>query len=397
MDAEIIAVGTELLMGELVDSNSAFLASEFPKLGISLKIAVKIGDDLDDLANGLDSALQRSDVVITTGGLGPTSDDLTRESIARYFNEQMEVDPELLRDLEENFARRGTQMPKTNIKQATLIPSATSLPNPNGTAPGWFVSKSSKIVIAMPGPPLELHAMWKNYVAPKLASLTGDIAISTRNIKTFGRSEGELDELLSDLFGIENPYLGIYSKQDGIHLRAIAKSPIYSEAESLIYKIQSEITERVGDSFIWGTDNDTPPEVATNLLNVSNLTLCVTESYTGGRVCSLLAECELFEKVFLKGNIKSSSSIAATDYKETLPICGKACQADIHLNISPLLIKKNNVDNTFGDVSITIEGHNNTTQSVGRYRIKNVRMMQRASNHALIELIKFIKSNYRSE
>ena len=111
MDAEIIAVGTELLMGELVDSNSAFLASEFPKLGISLKIAVKIGDDLEDLVNGLNSALQRSDIVITTGGLGPTSDDLTRESIARYFNEEMTVDPTLLKDLEETFAQRGTVMP----------------------------------------------------------------------------------------------------------------------------------------------------------------------------------------------------------------------------------------------------------------------------------------------
>ena len=147
MDAEIIAVGTELLMGELVDSNSAFLASEFPKLGISLKIAVKIGDDLGDLVNGLESALKRSDVVITTGGLGPTSDDLTRESIARYFNEDMEVDPGLLKTLEENFSRRGTKMPKTNIKQATLIPSAISLPNPRGTAPGWFVSKLSLIHI----------------------------------------------------------------------------------------------------------------------------------------------------------------------------------------------------------------------------------------------------------
>ena len=114
MDAEIIAVGTELLMGELVDSNSAFLASELPKLGISLKIAVKIGDDINDLLKGIESALTRSDVVITTGGLGPTSDDLTRESIAKFFEEEMEVDPKLLNDLEENFAARGIIMPKTS-------------------------------------------------------------------------------------------------------------------------------------------------------------------------------------------------------------------------------------------------------------------------------------------
>ena len=394
MDAEIIAVGTELLMGELVDSNSAFLASEFPKLGISLKIAVKIGDDLGDLVNGLESALKRSDVVITTGGLGPTSDDLTRESIARYFNEDMEVDPGLLKTLEENFSRRGTKMPKTNIKQATLIPSAISLPNPRGTAPGWFVSKASKIVIAMPGPPMELNPMWKTHVAPKLASLSEGVAISTRTLKTFGRSEGELDELLSDLFGQENPYLGIYSKQDGIHLRAIAKSPIYSEADSLINEIEAQIIEKVGNDFIWGTDDDTPPEVATNLLSTKGLTLCVTESYTGGTVCSLLSECELYEKVFLKGAIKSPGSLPVVAYVEPQPTCDETFQADIHLNVSPLLVKENDGGNSFGDVSIKIESQNYATQLSGRYRMRNIRMRQRASNHALIELIKFIKSNY---
>ncbi|HJO59357.1 MAG TPA: molybdopterin-binding protein, partial [SAR202 cluster bacterium] len=215
MDAEIIAVGTELLMGELVDSNSAFLASELPKLGMSLKIAVKIGDDINDLLKGIESALIRSDVVITTGGLGPTSDDLTRESIAKFFEEEMEVDPTLLNDLEDNFALRGIKMPNPNNKQATLIPSSIPLPNPNGTAPGWFVNKDGKIVIAMPGPPMELIPMWKNHVVEKLAALSGGISIATKNIKTFGRSEGELDEILSHLFGQENPYLGIYSKQDG--------------------------------------------------------------------------------------------------------------------------------------------------------------------------------------
>tara|TARA_B110000014_G_scaffold263380_1_gene259941 strand:- start:349 stop:1533 length:1185 start_codon:yes stop_codon:yes gene_type:complete len=394
MDAEIIAVGTELLMGELVDSNSAFLASEFPKLGISLKIAVKIGDDLGDLVNGLNSALQRSDVVVTTGGLGPTSDDLTRESIAQYFNEEMEVDADLLKNLEENFTRRGTEMPKTNIKQATLIPSAVSLPNPNGTAPGWFVSKNSKIVIAMPGPPIELNAMWENYVFPKLASLSDGIAISTRNLKTFGRSEGELDELLSDLFGQENPYLGIYSKQDGIHLRAIAKSPTYSEADSLINKIEAQIIKKVGDSFIWGTDDDTPSEVATNLLHTKKLNICVTESYTGGAVCSLLSECKLFEKVFLNGTIRGPISLPAADYIRFEKSCVEACRADIHLKISPLLVKENDVGNSFGDVKITIEDRNTTTQLSGRYRMRNIRMRQRAANHALIELIKFIESHY---
>ncbi|MEC8987031.1 MAG: hypothetical protein VYD30_03630, partial [Chloroflexota bacterium] len=196
------------------------------------------------------------------------------------------------------------------------------------------------------------------------------------------------------LFGQENPYLGIYSKQDGIHLRAIAKSPIYSEADSLINKIEAQIIAKVGNGFIWGTDDDTPPEVATNLLNTKGLTLCVTESYTGGSVCSLLSECELYDKVFLKGTIKRPRSLPAVDYVEPQQTCDEICQADVHLTVSPLLVKENDGGNSFGNVSIKIESQNNATQFLGKYRMRNIRMRQRASNHALIELIKFIKDNY---
>ena len=140
MKAEIIAVGTELLMGELLDSNSTYLASELPTVGIELRQVSKVGDSIDDLTDAISSALNRSDLLITTGGLGPTSDDLTRESIAKFFNEERWVDDNLLKDLKEEFIKRGTHMPQTNVKQASLISSATSIPNPLGTAPGWFVN-----------------------------------------------------------------------------------------------------------------------------------------------------------------------------------------------------------------------------------------------------------------
>tara|TARA_B100001245_G_scaffold70601_1_gene49758 strand:+ start:627 stop:1808 length:1182 start_codon:yes stop_codon:yes gene_type:complete len=393
MNAEIIAVGTELLMGELVDSNSAFLASELPKLGISLKIAVKIGDDINDLLKGIESALSRSDVVITTGGLGPTSDDLTRESIAKFFEEEMEVDLTLLNDLEGNFAKRGIKMPKTNIKQATLIPSSIPLPNPNGTAPGWFVNKDRKIVIAMPGPPMELIPMWKDHVVDKLTAFSDGISIATKNIKTFGRSEGELDEVLSHLFGQENPYLGIYSKQDGIHLRAIAKSATYSEAASLISQIEHQIIEKVGADFIWGQDDDTPAEVATNLLQSKRLRLCITESYTGGVVCGLVSECELSDEVFLQGVIKTPATKPILEYREPSQPCDGFCKADLHLNISPLLLEDQTYH--FGTVHFRISSRHETTLISGKYRTGNSRMRQRASNHALIELIRFVKSTYK--
>jgi nicotinamide-nucleotide amidase len=393
MDAEIIAVGTELLMGELVDSNSAFLASELPKLGMSLKIAVKIGDDINDLVKGIESALTRSDVVITTGGLGPTSDDLTRESIARFFEEKMEIDPKLLNDLELSFAARGIIMPKINIKQASLIPSSIPLPNPNGTAPGWFVSKDSKIIIAMPGPPMELIPMWKDHVVDKLTAFSDGISIVTKNIKTFGRSEGELDEVLSHLFGQENPYLGIYSKQDGIHLRAIAKGATYSEAASLISQIEHQIIKTVGASFIWGQDDDTAAEVATNLLHSKNLRLCITESYTGGAVCGLLSESETFDDILVQGLIKTPIRKPILEYQEPNQPCSAFCQADVHLNISPLLLE--DPKHRFGTVHFKISSHHETTCISGKYRAGNSRMRQRASNHALIELIRFVKADYK--
>ncbi|PZC41779.1 MAG: nicotinamide-nucleotide amidase [Chloroflexi bacterium] len=393
MDAEIIAVGTELLMGELVDSNSAFLASELPKLGMSLKIAVKIGDDINDLVKGIESALTRSDVVITTGGLGPTSDDLTRESIARFFEEKMEIDPKLLNDLEVSFAARGIIMPKTNIKQASLIPSSIPLPNPNGTAPGWFVSKDSKIIIAMPGPPMELIPMWKDHVVDKLTAFSDGISIVTKNIKTFGRSEGELDEVLSHLFGQENPYLGIYSKQDGIHLRAIAKAATYSEAASLISQIEHQIIKTVGASFIWGQDDDTAAEVATNLLHSKNLRLCITESYTGGAVCGLLSESETFDDILVQGLIKTPTTKPILEYQEPNQPCSAFCQADVHLNISPLLLE--DPKHRFGTVNFKISSNHETTCISGKYRAGNSRMRQRASNHALIELIRFVKADYK--
>ena len=197
MHAEVVSIGTEILMGEIVDTNSAYLASELAKIGIELRWGSKLGDDPDLLYDALSQAFQRSDVTITTGGLGPTSDDLTRETIARVFGEEMEVQDDLLAYLKAQFAGRGTPMPETNIKQATLIPSAEVIPNPMGTAPGWWAERNGHVIIAMPGPPREIQRMWVHEVAPKLKDLNPGVSIVTRTLKTFGISEGGLDEMLT--------------------------------------------------------------------------------------------------------------------------------------------------------------------------------------------------------
>jgi len=168
MKAEIISIGTELLLGEITDTNASFLASQLPSLGIDLYFISTAGDNRQRLVNTLKQAWQRSDLILTTGGLGPTQDDITRESIAELLQEELTIDPLLVQRLQEFFCHRRLAMPQSNIKQASIIPSAHPLNNPRGTAPGWWVEKDGHIITAMPGPPYEMQFMWDNEVRPRL-------------------------------------------------------------------------------------------------------------------------------------------------------------------------------------------------------------------------------------
>ena len=209
-------------MGELYDTNSPYIAGELSLLGIMVERVTQIGDNLSDLAESFSIALARSDYIFTTGGLGPTQDDLTREAIALCLGEKMTVSSKLLDELEDWFKARDMKMPERNIKQAVLIPSARSIPNKMGTAPGWFIEHNEKIIVAMPGPPDEMQNIWINEVLPLIKARIEKSVILTKTIKTLNLSEAEVAELVASFFGIENPSLGIYAKQDGIHLRIIS-------------------------------------------------------------------------------------------------------------------------------------------------------------------------------
>ena len=162
MKAEIISVGTELLLGEITDTNASYLAGQLPTLGIDLYWISQVGDNRARLMEVLKRAWQRSDLILITGGLGPTEDDLTREAIAEMLEEELRIDPISEQRLKERFARRGIEMAPSNIKQAAVISSATAIHNAQGTAPGWWVEKGGHILVAMPGPPGEMHHMWQN-------------------------------------------------------------------------------------------------------------------------------------------------------------------------------------------------------------------------------------------
>lgn len=288
MKAEIISVGTELMLGEITDTNASYLAGQLPTLGIDLLWVSQVGDNRGRLVEIFDRARGRSDLVLVTGGLGPTEDDLTRETLSESLNETMKVDPTLEKELREFFAKRNYQMPERNLKQATLIPSAKSVPNPRGTAPGWWVEKGGKIIVLMPGPPSEMRRMWDKEVSPRLRQiLSGDIIVS-RTLKTFGIGEGTVDEMISPLLASNNPSIGVYAKADGIHLRVAAKAKNEQIARDMIAPVEEKLRSILGKA-IWGTDAEALETVVGNLLRQKGLTVSVAEFGTGGYLSNILS------------------------------------------------------------------------------------------------------------
>lgn len=289
MNAEIISIGTELLMGELTDTNASWIAGRLPALGIRLQWVSIIGDDLPKLTEAFQKGWQRSDVIFTTGGLGPTQDDLTREAVAAALGETPTVQEAELENLRQWFRNRGQDMPAHNVKQAQLIPSARFITNRNGTAPGWWAERDGKHIVCMPGPPGENRAMWQDEVDARLKTLIDDEVTITRNIKTLGLGEAAVDEIVAEFFGLENPYLGIYSKADGIHLRIIARAGDEAAARALIGPVERAIHERLAP-YIWGYDDETPELSVGAALLVRGMTLATMESASGGFLANTITE-----------------------------------------------------------------------------------------------------------
>ena len=248
-----------------------------------------MGDNRARLAGLLRQAWERSELVLCTGGLGPTEDDITREAICDVLGEEPHVDPALEADLRAFFARRSYPMPERNLKQAWLTPSTRAIPNPRGTAPGWWAEKDGRIIIAMPGPPAEMTRMWEKEVAPALERRARGAVIVSRTVKTAGLGEGTVDEMVSPLLKSTNPSIGVYAKPDGIHLRITAKATTRAEAESLIAPVQAAV-ERILGGVIWGYDHDTFEAAVGRMLRERGLTLATMESATGGLLASTLTD-----------------------------------------------------------------------------------------------------------
>ena len=309
MKAEIISIGTEIILGEITDTNASYLASQLPALGIDLFWVSQVGDNQPRLVEVLKRAWQRSELILTTGGLGPTGDDLTREAIAEMFGETMSVDPSLEQTLRQRFGLITTSMPPSNLKQATIISSARAIPNANGTAPGWLIEKDGQILVAMPGPPSEMQPMWQDKVIPQLSRGSETIILS-RTIKTSGLSEGAVGELVDPMFSSVNPTFGVYAKPDGIHLRMAAKAESRQQAEKMLAEGEAGIRAVLGE-YIWGTDNDTMGAVVGRLLTERGLTLAVMEDFSGGLLTAGITDIPASQS-FFKGGLVAFSDEAKT-------------------------------------------------------------------------------------
>ena len=285
---ELLSIGSELLAGETIDTNAAFLGSSLARLGIPLRSIRTLPDDRAAIALAFGEARGRVPLVIATGGLGPTHDDLTREGLADALGEALVPDPALEAGLRERFAAFGT-MPESNLRQALRVPSAEALPNPIGSAPGWWVDRDACVTVLMPGVPSEMRRMWDEQVVPRLGASFALRPIHSREVKTFGIGESALAELVGDLLLApgEDVHAGIYAHDDGVHLRFWTRGD-----PALLDAPAARAMSAIGDA-VYGTDADELASVALAAIGRTGAsTVASLEAGTAGILLSILAAVE---------------------------------------------------------------------------------------------------------
>ena len=406
MKAEIVSIGTELLMGELTDTNASWIAGRLPPLGIQLQWVSIVGDDLPMLTEAFRRGMERSDIIFTTGGLGPTQDDLTREAVAAALGETPVVQEAELENLRQWFRNRGQDMPAHNVKQAHLVPSASFITNRNGTAPGWWAEKGGKHIVCMPGPPGENRAMWADEIDARLKTMIDTEVTITRNIKTLGLGEASVDEIVSEYFGLENPYLGIYSKADGIHLRIIARAADEAVAREMIVPVENAIHERLGP-YIWGYDDETPELSVGSALVARGMTLATMESVSGGFLANSITEAPDSSQWYRGGSVAytSDAMIAAgvgadvlSDYgvvsQQTANAMALAAQysnaADFGIGVTGVLGPQELEGHRPGTIHIAIAHGEDVQEFPLRTPPRRLVIKRRSCNTALTELRKLI-------
>jgi nicotinamide-nucleotide amidase len=309
MDAEIIAVGSEMLTPQGLDTDSLYLTEKLNNLGIEVRYKTVVGDDHDRLANAFQTALKRSNLVILTGGLGPTEDDITREVVAEVLGRPLRENPEVRSRIEKRFQRLGRDMPPNNLRQARVPEGADWLENPNGTAPGIWLEQQGTIVILLPGPPWELEAVFESACLSRLARLSGKALIRSRVYKIVGLPESEVDRRIAPIYtAYRNPTTTILAKLGAIEVHLRARAASEEEAELLLNELGDPIETALGDH-IFSTRGESLEEVVGMYLTMKQQTVSVAESCTGGLLSERLTSVPGSSSFFLGGVVCYSNEL----------------------------------------------------------------------------------------
>ncbi len=299
MIVEVVAVGTELLLGQIVNSNAAFIGRALADAGLDAHVQVTVGDNIDRVASAIRQALERADATIITGGIGPTQDDLTREAICAATGREMWFSEDYAAELRQRFASSGRVMPENNLRQAEYPAGATLLPNPKGSAPGIRLDHGGRLIYAVPGVPAEMELLVQSEVIPDLRLAAGiEEVLESRVLRTWGMSESQVAELLDDLYrATTNPSVAFLASAGEIKVRISAKAGSRQDTTALIAPVEEEIRSRLG-SVVFGADEDTIEEVLLRSLGVAGWSIATAESVTGGLVAARLTDIAGASAVF---------------------------------------------------------------------------------------------------
>lgn len=310
MKAELVTIGTELLLGEIVDTNAAFLARTLADCGVNVYYKSTVGDNFERMVQALKQAIQRSDLVITSGGLGPTSDDLTKEAVASALGVGLVFSQEAMDMVSEKFKHRHARMTTNNERQAMIPEGAALIPNRWGTAPGIICESKGCILISLPGVPRELEGMVLETVVPFLRGRQAAVGavIHSRTIRFFGIGESSLEEELSELIRAQtNPTIALYAGSGEVRVRITASAPTLEQAKAMIEPVEEAVARRVG-KFIYGYDDDTLESVTGKLLMDKGYTIALAESCTGGLISHRLTNVPGSSNYYMRGVVAYSNT-----------------------------------------------------------------------------------------
>ena len=308
MVVELVSVGTELLLGNIVNTNARYLSEKCAMLGLSVYYQTTVGDNEERLAEVIKTALNRSDSVILNGGLGPTEDDLTKETCAKVMGLPLVTDQHTKERLKEYYkGRKKEDLPESNWKQAVIPEGAVVFDNGNGTAPGLVVEQNGKTVILVPGPPNELYPMMEKQICPYLQKKNEEVILS-QMVKICGFGESKVEEMILDLIDKQtNPTLATYAKQGEVHLRVTARAATEEEAKKLLKPMVKEIKKRFGEAVYTTDEKETLTDVVVKLLKKHELTVTTAESCTGGLLAGTLVGVPGVSEVFREGFVTYSN------------------------------------------------------------------------------------------